>query len=346
MGYISNELRIPLNVALLGVNLSRQDVQKNADPKWSEGVVETLEDVELACKTAVKILNSLLNFEQMGSGILELHKEPIAVLPFLKDCARFFSLQAREKGVFLKVDQTISEEDAQSGLCAVLPTDEVMGDRLKLEQVLRNLISNALKFTSKGGNVTLSCFFKPGDIHGPVDSMGRLVIRCTDQGIGISPENQAKLFRGVMQFSSEKLPSGGGAGVGMFITKGIVELHKGTIGVWSQGEGFGTTFTVEIPMQRGQLVAYMSEPHTEGVEMSRSYTNKCSGEVVTVDMSVVDDDHECDDENEKSSLARLHKNSSCSDQDVMIGIPSDEATSITRNRGASDTAADAQPLLN
>ena len=271
--YISHELRTPMNVALLGVNLSRNDVKENADPEWGDGVVDTLEDVELACSSAVNILNDLLSFEKMESGILELHTEPLVVLSFINDCVRIFSLQAREKGVILKVDLSLTDEDIEAGLYPVLPSDVVMGDRFKLEQVLRNLVSNALKFSPAGSTVALGALYRPpsltkqstnsykssrsqssgGKVSGKaalgestpkvssriaqalqsfgtfssskpsessvkktndmtssrkgmyVAAVGGLLIRCVDQGAGISVENQAKLFRGVVQFNPEKL---------------------------------------------------------------------------------------------------------------------------------------------
>ena len=413
--YISHELRTPMNVALLGVALSRNDVKENANPDWGDGVVETLEDVELACSTAVNILNDLLSFEKMESGILELHKEPIVVLSFVNDCVRIFSLQAREKGVNMKVNLALSDEDLENGLCALVPTDVVMGDRFKLEQVLRNLVSNALKFSPAGSTVTLSCFFRPvafdasvssksskktsvsskksGSIkqafgslkssfsprsmkeyaiqssfknskstaqsskssmpsrkgsskkRGAADSMGRLVIRCTDQGAGISPENQAKLFRGVVQFSPEKLQAGGGSGFGMFISKGIVELHKGIIGVWSKGEGFGTTFTMEIPMQRtiGDVSATVIRPDTILESKQHEEDDRSSyitmSDIVTIEMTIPehrreneagddddDEEEEKKDDDDFSQRSRSSNGSASSPgQEILIGIaPEDE----------------------
>jgi Histidine kinase-, DNA gyrase B-, and HSP90-like ATPase len=79
---------------------------------------------------------------------------------------------------------------------------------------------------------------------------GYLEIVVTDAGAGISPENQKKLFKEVVQFNPEKLQGGGGSGFGLFITKGIVDLHKGQISVFSEGEGKDTSFTLKLPMTR------------------------------------------------------------------------------------------------
>jgi CheY-like chemotaxis protein len=79
---------------------------------------------------------------------------------------------------------------------------------------------------------------------------GVLRISVIDHGAGISPENQKRLFKEIVQFSPEKLQAGGGSGFGLFITRGIVELHGGQIWVESKGEGHGSTFVVEFPMER------------------------------------------------------------------------------------------------
>jgi CheY-like chemotaxis protein len=87
--------------------------------------------------------------------------------------------------------------------------------------------------------------------HSRSHTRGHLRITVTDNGAGISPEDQKRLFTEIVQFRPEVLQGGGGSGLGLLITKGIVDLHGGRISVHSEGEGKGTTFTVEIPMSRG-----------------------------------------------------------------------------------------------
>ena len=89
---------------------------------------------------------------------------------------------------------------------------------------------------------------------------GVLRITVTDTGVGISEENQRRLFKEVVQFSPEKLQSGGGSGFGLCIVKGIVDLHGGEVRVWSEGENKGSSFVVEIPMMR-QLQSVQTDDH-------------------------------------------------------------------------------------
>lgn len=333
--YISHELRTPLNTAFLGLKLLTSDLKLSSNVLDIERY-DTLCDVNASCTAAVDILNDLLCYEKLDSGILELHKENISVLEFLKDRVGMFSLQARECGVTLKMNigplgaqanitgstdsipsppssrvpspspslssspATICEADASLQL---EPHDNIFADKFKMDQVIRNLISNALKFTPSGGTVAIRATFVPSSdqdtsgsnllfdqninsrrrseiykarivdrlIHGKSprslksvavgDGLevaveeappchGKLVITVNDSGAGISKENQSRLFKEIVQFSPEKLQAGGGSGLGLWITSGIVELHEGKISVFSEGEGNGSSFSVEMPMMR------------------------------------------------------------------------------------------------
>ena len=314
--HISHELRTPLNTAFLGLKLLTSELKASSDPKEIERY-DTLCDVNLSCAAAVDILNDLLCYEKLDSGILELHKEDVPILPFLSDCLTMFSVQARECAVTMTLVPAPTPTAGLSDDSCVLPSlplnsdDVLYVDKFKMDQVIRNLISNALKFTPRGGSVTISatfvldetgeaeiltvdkstkyirqlndmsccdflpcirranvghCFYPKRVVPGSdsiaptvkdasarpaiVSLVGKLVVVVTDSGAGISAENQARLFRDIVQFSPEKLQAGGGSGLGLWITGGIVDLHGGKISVHSEGEGKGCSFTVEIPMIR------------------------------------------------------------------------------------------------
>ena len=256
---------------------------------------DTLCDVNISCTAAVDILNDLLCYEKLESGILKLHKEDVAVSTFLQDSVSMFAAQARECGVTMSIIPSDKGEFVSSN-------DSIFVDKFKMDQVIRNLISNALKFTPRGGTMTLHASFVPNidnvsdmatsslgavrtswssclkgigntcccktrrksahyahshisrSPHGECTD-GRLVIVVTDSGAGISAENQKRLFRDIVQFNPERLQAGGGSGLGLWITGGIVDLHGGKIRVFSEGEGMGCSFTVEIPMTRSRSVA-------------------------------------------------------------------------------------------
>ena len=304
MRYISHELRTPLNAAFLGLKLLTSEMKASEDPRDIERY-DTLCDVNMSCTTTVSILDDLLCYEKLDSGILELHKEEVFIAPFLGDCVSMFSAQARECGVIMSVvmdvadADSVNETDTSSDMTIHLPLhpcDSIFFDKFKMSQVIRNLISNALKFTRKGGTMTVTATFVPdvdavNDLHpsehdttkwlsslsalgwtncwsrtkGKTATLpriqqkmnlatdathGHLEVVVTDTGAGISIENQKRLFKDIVQFSPEKLQAGGGSGLGLWISGGIVDLHDGKISVFSEGEGMGSSFTVEIPMFR------------------------------------------------------------------------------------------------
>ena len=353
MRYISHELRTPLNTAFLGLKLLTDNMKSSKNPKDIE-TYDTLRDVNLSCTTALDILNDLLSFDKLESGILQLHKQEIAVIPFVTDCFAMFTVQARESGITMTIinqsntsqennndnnydiinapkgrrrktnksfmfsssgSSEVQESIKRKNIFLSLPFDQddfISIDKFKMDQVVRNLISNSLKFTPKGGNITIQYYFQPDKIisndknifknknkidknnhnnnnynnNSPNNKLnnhegkrnlfnipslvqvlaladdlesninkqnyidGNLVIEVTDNGSGISKENQTKLFTDIIQFNPEILQAGGGSGLGLWITHGIVDLHNGIINVFSEGEGKGCKFTVKIPMQR------------------------------------------------------------------------------------------------
>ena len=285
----------------------------------------------------MSILNDLLCYEKLESGKMELHKETVTVEPFLKNCLSLFAAQSNECGVTITLDVEASTDVSQPSHAStqdmstegspnmnmrtlgIQPHDAIHIDRFKMDQVVRNLLSNALKFTPRGGSVTVKASFvhthaetsdppvrggcssgestdsnpevfarrvphpatvryclaenciphrlrrdsttprMPGSTVAPTPDciVGKLVLVVIDTGAGINKENQKRLFKEIVQFSPEKLQSGGGSGLGLWITAGILDLHDGDIRVHSEGEGSGSTFIAELPMVRYPAVSFL-----------------------------------------------------------------------------------------
>ena len=115
--------------------------------------------MQSACRIAVEILNDLLCFDKLESGILELHKHDVTVMPFIANCVNMFGSQAKEAGIAMS---NITGDGMPPLSCdlsylsssKLFQGDTVTMDKFKMDQVLRNLISNAMKFTPRGGSVT------------------------------------------------------------------------------------------------------------------------------------------------------------------------------------------------
>ena len=166
--HISHELRTPLNTAFLGLKLLSSALKKSKVQRDIEQY-DTLCDVHMSCKAAVDILNDLLCYDKLESGILELHKEDITVMKYLEECISMFSLQIRECGVTVNIvnasdtEVPIGEPNDDDKVRAqpLQPHDNLYADKFKMDQVIRNLISNALKFTPRGGAITIRPTFVP-----------------------------------------------------------------------------------------------------------------------------------------------------------------------------------------
>ena len=190
--YISHELRTPLNAATLGLKLMSDDLERypgilNQDHPLVDDLIETLTDSQLACAIGVNILNDLLDYDKLQSGVMELHKETIMLVPFVTESLKMFSGQARAKGVELTVQFHGERNEQELPLSLnmtssrrllgndqmsdeVTASDSIFGDRYKLEQVLRNLISNAIKFSPSNAAIQVQVYYKREHISPPITS--------------------------------------------------------------------------------------------------------------------------------------------------------------------------------
>ena len=215
--YISHELRTPLNTSCLGLTMLLEEMGKLNDTTGmtpeEKDRFEVISDINIACVTAVDILNDLLCFEKLDSGPLELHKEEIPALKFVKDCVSMFGVHARSKEITINVDY--AGKSRGGGLMAhagdevvMVPEEEkyplndnelIDLDKFKMSQVIRNLVSNALKFTPRGGVVTVRVHFVPGEIIPAVEEgSGNPQRRFSVTSILVSSfkKTVGKLFRG------------------------------------------------------------------------------------------------------------------------------------------------------
>jgi PAS domain S-box-containing protein len=223
---LSHELRTPLNAILGWAFLMKQGSVKPEVQK--EGVLV----IERNARAQSSLIADLLDISRIVAGKLRLEPRALDFLSCLKSAMNNVQSSADEKGVRL-----ISRIDS-----SVPPQVAMYGDPTRLEQVLSNLLVNAIKFTPPNGSVQV-------EIEAS-ESLVRLTV--TDTGTGIEPEFLSRLFDRFSQ-ADESLRKDRGLGLGLTISRHIVELHGGKISAVSDGLGKGASFTIELPIASGQV---------------------------------------------------------------------------------------------
>ena len=221
---MSHEIRTPMN-AIIGLD----SIALN-NPDISQETREYLEKIGASADHLLGLINDILDMSRIESGRLMLKNEEFSFRRLLEAVNTMFSSQCQEKGLEYQCHLN-SEVD-----------DYYIGDNLKLRQVLINILSNAVKFTPEGGNVELQV-----ERYAKFDGKSTLRFTISDTGIGMSKEYLPRLFDTFSQEDSSTTNKYGSTGLGMAITKSIVEMMNGHIEVTSE-KGVGTTFTVTVTL--------------------------------------------------------------------------------------------------
>ena len=225
---MSHEIRTPMN-AIIGLN----NIAMN-DPTASDEVKEYLTKIGASAQHLLGIINDILDMSRIESGRMAIKSEEFSFAQLLEQVNTIVIGQCREKG--LDYDCHIEGHI----------DDYYIGDAMKLKQVLINILGNAVKFTPEGGSVNLKV-----ESVSQFDNKETLRFTIADTGIGMSEEYLPHLFEAFSQEDSSSTSRYGSTGLGMPITKSIVELMNGTIDVQSQ-KGVGTTFTVAVTLDKSE----------------------------------------------------------------------------------------------
>ncbi|MCZ6744729.1 MAG: HAMP domain-containing sensor histidine kinase, partial [Alphaproteobacteria bacterium] len=221
---MSHELRTPLN-AIIGFS----EVMKNQvfGPMDNERYLGYAADITDSGQHLLGIISDILEVSKAEGGKLELDEEEVDVAAACEGAARLFTQQTLERGI----EMTVKTADYLPPLRA---------DKTKIKQILLNLISNAVKFTPEGGEVTVTA---------RIDGDGALILAVADTGIGIAEEDMAKAVSAFGQVASSHTRNHEGMGLGLPLTMALVELHGATLELDS-APGKGTTATVHFPASR------------------------------------------------------------------------------------------------
>ena len=222
---LSHELRTPLN-AILGWT------QLLATERLSEEVAHGLEVIERNARAQTKLIEDLLDVSRITSGKLRLSVRPMRLCPVVEAAVDAIRPAASAKQITMDVEL---DDGAQ----------QISGDSDRLQQVVWNLLTNAVKFTPNGGRVEVN--LRREGTH--------LRLRVSDTGRGISPEFLPHVFDRFRQADSTSTRAHGGLGIGLAIVRHIIELHGGSVQAQSPGEGLGASFVVDVPIMVKQEAA-------------------------------------------------------------------------------------------
>jgi PAS domain S-box-containing protein len=217
---MSHELRTPLNAIIGFTELIEQGVDRTG---WNESYREYLGDVSESGRHLLALINTILDLSKIEAGSLQINQAPVDVGELVETSISLVSSLARNAGV------TLSAE---------LPTDcpEISGDFLKLKQVLLNVLSNAIKFTSSGGRIVTQVTFVPE----------RVVISVSDTGCGISEADLQRVTLPFVQVETALSRRYPGSGLGLAIARELCKLHGGQLTIDSV-ENQGTTVHITLP---------------------------------------------------------------------------------------------------
>ncbi|MFI5337931.1 MAG: sensor histidine kinase [Opitutales bacterium] len=224
----SHELRTPLSIIYSNAELAL------GKPRTAEEYHETIETCFRASKRMKSLVESLLVLARADAGKLEIRAEALDLKQAVEDCVEMVGPLAAEKGVQIKLD---------------LQPLPLVGDTFRVNQVVTNLLTNAINYNREGGSVSVSTKAE-GDWA---------VLTIADTGVGIAEADQTHLFERFYRVDKARSRALGGTGLGLAICKSIVEAHGGAI-TFTSKIGEGTTFTVRLPRAMGGVVPAPSHP--------------------------------------------------------------------------------------
>jgi signal transduction histidine kinase len=234
LSQMSHEMRTPMNAVIGMASIAKSE---NTIEKYQY----CMDQIEVASKHLLGVINDILDMSKIETGKLELSENDFNIRRVISDVESIIGFQATSKKQVLIVDIA---DDVPKYL---------YGDEQHLSLILTNLLSNAVKFTPENGSVNLSLQLDPAFKTEVGSPQIPLLVRVEDTGIGISREQQARLFQPFEQADNSTSRLYGGTGLGLVISKRIAEMMNGSITINSD-LGAGAVFTVRVIFRRGKAV--------------------------------------------------------------------------------------------
>lgn len=249
LSVMSHEIRTPLNAVIGLTNLLLEE-----EPTKQQ--LEHLRAIKFSADSLLSIINDILDFSKIESGKIVLEKEDFNLEILVEGIHNALGMEAEAKSIDLNLN-----------LDSKLPK-YVNGDSVRLNQILLNLISNSIKFTEKGFvNISVS-------IAETLPDSWKIRFTITDTGIGIPKDMQNSIFESFTQASQETTRKYGGTGLGLTITKQLIDLHNGHIEL-SSIPGKGTEFTFEVTLDKAVETDITNDQHTQVRKFQKFNNTRC-----------------------------------------------------------------------
>ena len=271
---LSHELRTPLMPAMIAASYLSE--HENLAPEFHEDVMAILRNVQLEAQ----LIDDLLDVTRITHGKIEVHHEMVDVHGLLESAMQIVKSDITSKAIGVAIDLEASNH-------------HIWADPVRIQQVFWNLMNNAVKFTPQNGRITIRSYNKGK----------RFVFEISDTGIGIEPERQASIFEPFHQGERSITRRFGGLGLGLTISKTLLDLHGGTVTVESAGKNKGTTFRVFLDILGEPVTAsndgarrvvtaaknlrlLLVDDHADTRGVLSRLLGKCGHEVVTADSAL------------------------------------------------------------
>jgi signal transduction histidine kinase/CheY-like chemotaxis protein len=230
MAVVSHELRTPLTAISGYSDILLRKLSGPLSDRQERQVV----GIRDAARRLLLLINDLLDVSKLEASTLDLHLAALDVRTVIERAAAAVRVIATTKGLTIEVRMS-----ADGNLPQVVADDE------RLQQILTNLLVNAIKFTAQGGSVWISASVEPGSAP---DALPAMVFRVQDTGVGLTPGQVARVWERFYQAESTSTRRFGGAGLGLSIVRRLVELHGGRVEATSAGIDRGSVFAVYLPV--------------------------------------------------------------------------------------------------
>ncbi len=219
---LSHELRTPLT-SIIGFS---ESIQEKYFSDLNEKQAEYIKYIQDSSQHMLSLINQIVDLERLETGKTEVEISSVKIESLLKDCISMIKKQATEHNINIDYELATEIDDL-----------EIPADKLKMQQIISNLLFNAVKFTPDGGQVTVRVKLEGKQV----------IVEVMDTGIGIAPENQKRVFEDFFQVKRDIKDKTPGLGLGLGLSRRLVEMHGGKIWVESEGEGKGSRFLFTIP---------------------------------------------------------------------------------------------------